>query len=315
MVHATQDFAAARLADRVAKGLGTPYEGIEPTIPTVPQDYGLFAYADLPNATLVPPGSRATVVNIGPVWSNGVAWVGAPAYTVTELVALGAPMSRILDQRGGIGYTAAAATFSTITATTSTGGTKTRLTSAGNHGLSAASDGRLIYVSADSGISPGAYALTYVSAKAIDIAVPYQAMVNTVVGTVASPFTFYATTIPAGAMGANGIVEVQIFLECSATATAKALSMAWGGGAAGASVALNGNTLYSMKLKTRICNQNSATAQRISELDEYAVTLSQATAATRDTADDQLFQLLGTVAAADEFIRLSSIQVTVYPHS
>jgi hypothetical protein len=25
MVHATQDFAAARLADRIAKGLGTPY--------------------------------------------------------------------------------------------------------------------------------------------------------------------------------------------------------------------------------------------------------------------------------------------------
>jgi len=312
MVHATQDFAAFRLAKRIALGLGTPFEPTgDPAVAKGVIDYGVFTFANLPLPGSVPIGSRATAVNLGTVWNTGTNWVASPALTTTQL----ARQPYVLAQEAGVEYTAAAATFATITATSSTGGTKTRLTSAGNHGLSTASNGRLIHVSADSGITAGPYVMTYVSAKVLDITYPYQALTNTVVGTVASPFTFYSVTVPGGAMGANGLVQVEIFLECSATATAKALSMVWGGTGEGASVAINGNTLYSMKLKTRICNQNAVDAQRISELDENALTASQAGAATRDTTDDQIFSLLGTVAAADEFLRLSSIQVTVYPHA
>lgn len=315
MTHPTQDMAAARLADRVAKGLGTPYAGLEPTIPVVPQDYGVFAYADLPNPTLVPPGSRATVVNAGPVWSNGVAWVGAPAYTVPNLVALGAPMTRVLDQRAALTFTAAAGTFTNLTATTSTGGTKTRLTSSGAHGLTASENGFLVHVSAAAGITAGAYAMTYVSSTAIDIAVPYTALTTPVVGTASSKYTFYSFDVPADSMGANGIVEVVAFVECSATATAKSISMKWGGGTTGADVALNGNTLYSRKLSTRICNQNDVAAQRVSELMDSAETISQAAAASRDTTDAQTFELQGFVVAAGEFIRLSSVQAVLYPHA
>jgi len=312
------DIAEQRLADRVAKGHGTPFQPLaDQSVAVVPTDYGVFTYANLPDPTKVPAGSRATAVNLGPVWNTGTAWVGAPAHTVDQLlVQVPANMPYILVQASAIEFTAAAGTFTALTATSSNGGATTRLTSSGNHGLSAASDGRLVYVSADAGIVAGAYAMTYVSAKAIDIAVPYVALTAPVVGMVASAHPFYSATIPAGAMGANGIVEAEIFLECSATASAKVLSMVWGGVDSGATVPVNGNTLYSMKLKTRICNQNNVAVQRISELDENAVTISQAAAGTRNTATTaQVFSLKGTLAAADEFFRLSSIQIVVYPRA
>ena len=298
MVHATQDYAAHRLADRVGKGFGTPY-GVQNTdVPDVPSNLGRFTWANLPTPSAVPVGSSAYAVDIGPVWSTGAAWI--PYGPV------------ILSQTAGIEVTQAAATFTTLTATSSNSGTTTRLTSSGVHGLTAASNGRYVYVSASAGITAGLYAMTYVSTVAIDIASPYVALTTPVVKKVTELMTIYSVTIPAGMMGIYGMVEVEAFVECSATATAKTVRLLFDGTQATPDLTLNGASLYQQQVRARIWNQGSAAVQRVAPLLIDTPSAAQATALTKDTTTALAVALQTQVIDAEEFMRISGVRVIVH---
>jgi hypothetical protein len=299
MVHETQDYAAHRLTDRTSKGLGTPY-GVQNTdVPAKGNDLGQFLYANLPTPTAVPVGATAYAVDIGPVWNNGAMWLNLGGV--------------LLAQTAAIEVTQAAATFTTLTATSSNSGTTTRLTSAGVHGLTAASNGRYVYVSAAAGITAGLYAMTYVSTVAIDIASPYVALTTPVVKNVTELMTIHSTTVPAGMMGAYGMVEIEGFVECSATATAKSIRLLLDGTQATPDLALNGASLYQQQFRTRIWNQGNVAVQRVAPMLIDTASAVQATALTKDTATALVLAMQCQVVAAEEFIRISGVRVVAHP--
>jgi hypothetical protein len=301
MVHATQDYAAHRLTDRVGKGLGTPYNVQNTDVPSMGPNLGVFTYANLPSVTAVPFGSTAYATDIGPVWNNGTAWV--------------TPNGGCIGQTAAIEFTQAAATFTTLTATSSNSGTTTRLTSAGVHGLTAASDGRYVYVSAAAGITAGLYAMTYVSTVAIDIASPYVALTTPVVKKVSELSTLYSVTVPAGMMGVRGMLEIEAFVECSNTATAKSVRLLFDGTQAVPDLALNGTSVYQQQVRARIWNQGDAAVQRCAPMLIDTASAVQATALTKDTATALVLAVQAQVAAAEEFIRISGVRVVVHPRS
>jgi len=300
MVHATQDFAAARLADRVARGLGTPYNVQNTDVPNAPENLGQFTLANLPSATAVPFGSSAYAVDVGPVWTNGTIWTTLNGVCIAQATA--------------IEVTQVAATFTTLTATSSNSGTTTRLTSAGVHGLTAASNGRYVYVSASAGITAGLYAVTYVSTVAIDIASPYVALTTPVVKKVTELMTIYSATVPAGMMGVNGMVQIEAFVECSATASAKTIRLLFDGTQAVPDLDLNGTGVYQQQIRSRIWNQNNASVQRCAPMLIDTASGVQATALTKNTATALVVALQTQVVTAEtDFIRISGVRVVVHP--
>jgi hypothetical protein len=90
--------------------------------------------------------------------------------------------AKIYNSGIAVSAVSAAATFVTLTAAAGASSTLTRISSAGIHSLTSASDGLGVYVTWDgtgSGVN-GIYAMTYVSTTAIDIASKFLAKVVTI---------------------------------------------------------------------------------------------------------------------------------------
>jgi hypothetical protein len=155
--------------------------------------------------------------------------------------------------------------------------------------------------------------MTYVSATAIDIARAYSAVTTPAVKLVTVLTTLYSVTVPAGAMGANGMLEIEAFVECSNEATAKSVRLLFDGTQAAADLALNGTSVYQQQLRARIWNQNNAAVQRCTSMWIDAAPTAQATALTKDTTTALVVALQAQVTAGDEFIRISGVRVVVRP--
>jgi len=220
--------------------------------------------------------------------------------------------ARFISQTGGIEFTAAAATFTTLTAS-NPAGTTTRLTSAGVHGLTAASNGRYLWVSAAAGITAGLYAMTYVSATAIDIATSsYSALTTPVVNLVNAQSQYAAITIPANTLGANGYIQVTGLIETGAAAEAKSMQINLGGTLASETMSFNGASLSQRRLDMIIVNQNATNAQRCSMALADTASTASAVALTKDTTTDLTLQLTGLLVTANTYFRLSNLRVVAY---
>lgn len=103
-------------------------------------------------------------------------------------------LPKVYNSGTAVSAVSAAATFATLTAAAGASSTLTRISSSGIHSLTAASNTLGVYVSWDgtgSGVN-GIYAMTYVSATAIDIA--YKFLANVVTISVQSPAVFTCTS-------------------------------------------------------------------------------------------------------------------------
>lgn len=113
---------------------------------------------------------------------------------------------------------------------------KTRLLSSAAHGITSTNNGRRVKVLAWSGSGvAGFFALTYVDATHIDIAVAYSAGAGnpTIVGpsTNADSALCVVHTIPAGLLQAHSVIEVSSVWNCTNSAPAKYAGMYFGGDA------------------------------------------------------------------------------------
>ena len=110
---------------------------------------------------------------------------------------------------------------------------KTRLVSSAGHGLTAASNNKRIYTSAWSGTGiVGFYAMTYVDATHIDIAVAYSAGAgNPTITATGAEAPLLTLTVPAALMQANSVIKITSQWSCTNSAADKKAIVRVGGDA------------------------------------------------------------------------------------
>jgi hypothetical protein len=222
--------------------------------------------------------------------------------------------SRFIAQTSGSEFTAAAATFTTLTSS-NPAGTTTRLTSAGVHGLTAGSNGRYLWISAAAGITAGLYAMTYVDTTKIDLATSVYSALTTPVATLVNVQSeIYSVSIPANTLGAYGYLHVTGLIETGAAATAKVLQINFGGSAASEAMSFNGASLSQRRLDFIIANQGATNVQRCSMALDDTASAAATVSLTKDTTTALTLQITGLLTAADTYYRISNLRVVAYPY-
>lgn len=127
--------------------------------------------------------------------------------------------------------------------------------------------------------------------------------------------TFATITVPGGAMGANGFIEIQTWLTVNSNANFKTFQVVAAGNAVCSFDLTTGNS-YTTRTTT-IANRNSTTSQIVLEpTAQYSVaepfSLAPATGLAFDTSVDWTIQFKGDVSVITDTCRLEAYRVTLY---
>lgn len=230
------------------------------------------------------------------------------------------PRGFVLGQVGALEVTACSNSVTGWTAADNGSGA-VRLTSnsAIAHGLTAASNGRYVRMSAATGLPAGLYRMTWVSTTAIDlldVAFPGGGLSTPVMVKVGNPITLMTVVVPAGVMGPHGLLEYDLTWEASNNATAKFGRVTFGGSTAVTDLSFN--SVVFAEQRVRIANQALngllAAAQRCSSRSVLASSvIGNVTPLAIDTlAADVTSLVQAQVTAPDEYVRLSNGKATLF---
>lgn len=127
--------------------------------------------------------------------------------------------------------------------------------------------------------------------------------------------TLATITLPAGAMGANGKVEIQARWSFSGTAGTKTPKIKFGGTAIIASNV--GATITAYRHNSEVANRNATNSQYtfVDGMNSSAASLMTTGTLAIDTTASVSITITGTLANAADTITLESYQVLLYPHS
>lgn len=271
---------------------------------------GTYTWATIPAAASYS-GSTAFISDIGGgvlLYSNGTIWrtqENAPVSLVQTAIPIVLPSSGSIGNNGALtGLTALPSTF-----------TKCYMYFPADAIVTGSAAG-LYYVVMSSTTAGTIYNNTYSSGTPTIPASP-TAFATTGPGaftqTTASAITLFSATVPAGLLGTNGELKVELSTSCPSTADDKITACKLGTATLG-TVTKTTSTFESWQVKAR--NRGTAALQLIPHAATvgYATVSSAAAAyATQNTATDLALTLVATLEAAADFVVLESFSATVSP--
>lgn len=221
-------------------------------------------------------------------------------------------------------YTAPAATF--VASTTADNGGNLQLNSAGVHGLTAASVGRYIAITAGTAWTTGLYSiLTVDDVDSITLDLAYSAALGSpTIALAGTGFTIAEHLLPANILGPTGSLECNGFATSTSGTNNKDLSMRLGGrignstlGLPASVMRMNTTALATLRFHALMANTSAAvqiappTAATIA-YQEGSGSSSAPVAGTVDTTVQMYVTLAASIATADEFIKLWHYKIMAY---